>query len=199
MKRAVLYIHGQGGSASEAEHYHFLFPEADVIGLEYQANTPWEAAEEFPTRYAELTKDYDEITLIANSIGAFFCMSAPVDPKIKRAFFISPIVNMERLITDMMQWAAVSEEELKEKQEIATSFGETLSWKYLCYVREHPISWQIPTHILYGDRDNLTALPTVTEFAERIGTTLTVMAGGEHWFHTQEQMDFLDRWILAHR
>ena len=24
---------------------------------------------------------------------------------------------------------------------------------------------------------------------------LTMMAGGEHWFHTAEQMAFLDRWI----
>ena len=27
--------------------------------------------------------------------------------------------------------------------------------------------------------------------------TLTVMEGGEHWFHTEEQMDFLDRWIAG--
>jgi len=24
---------------------------------------------------------------------------------------------------------------------------------------------------------------------------LTVMKGGEHWFHTKEQMAFLDAWI----
>jgi len=23
------------------------------------------------------------------------------------------------------------------------------------------------------------------------------MEGGEHWFHTEEQMDFLDRWIAG--
>ena len=25
--------------------------------------------------------------------------------------------------------------------------------------------------------------------------SLTVMEGGEHWFHTEEQMRFLDEWI----
>ena len=25
--------------------------------------------------------------------------------------------------------------------------------------------------------------------------TLTVMKGGEHWFHTEEEMKFLDEWI----
>ena len=64
--------------------------------------------------------------------------------------FISPIVNMEKVITDMMAWANVTEEELCAKREIETSFGETLSWEYLCYVREHPVSWTIPTEILYG-------------------------------------------------
>ncbi len=26
-------------------------------------------------------------------------------------------------------------------------------------------------------------------------TTLTIMKNGEHWFHTEEQMKFLDSWI----
>ena len=28
---------------------------------------------------------------------------------------------------------------------IPTSLGEDLSWDYLCYVREHPASWTVPT------------------------------------------------------
>ena len=31
--------------------------------------------------------------------------------------------------------------------------------------------------------------------ADQIGATLTVMKGGEHWFHTDNQMAFLDQWI----
>lgn len=55
--------------------------------------------------------------------------------------------------------------------------------------------WQIPTHILYGGKDNLTAIDTVSDFADQIGATLTVMENGEHWFHTEEQMQLLDSWI----
>ena len=102
---------------------------------------------------------------------------------------------MEKLIGNMMMWANVTERELAEKQEIPTNFGETLSWKYLCYVREHPISWRVPTRILYGEHDNLTSLETIYAFAERTGAALIVMPGGEHWFHTDEQMQFLDKWI----
>ena len=55
--------------------------------------------------------------------------------------------------------------------------------------------WTVPTHILYGEKDNLTSYETIAEFAHRIGATLTVMENGEHWFHTKEQMDFLSDWI----
>ena len=122
-------------------------------------------------------------------------MNALAEKNISKALFISPIVNMERLITDMMIWANVTEDELCRKKEISTDFGETLSWKYLCYVRKHPIKWNIPTCILYGANDNLTSLETVSEFAEQTGAILTVMNDGEHWFHTEEQMEFLDNWI----
>ena len=50
---------------------------------------------------------------------------------------------------------------------------------------------------LYGERDELTDMRTITEFAEKSGAALTVMPGGEHWFHTDEQLRFLDRWISA--
>ena len=195
MKKLTVYVHGKVGNAAEAEHYIPLFPECEVIGFDYRAENPWEAKAEFPAFFDEQKKHFDEITLIANSIGAFFSMSSLDEKQIKRAMFISPIVNMERLIRNMMTWANVSEADLRERGEIATSFGETLSWKYLCYVRENPLKWRVPTAILYGERDNLTSFPTISAFAEKTGASLTVMQGGEHWFHTDEQTAFLDNWI----
>ena len=41
----------------------------------------------------------------------------------------------------------------------------------------------------------LPCIETVSEFAEQTGAILTVMNDGEHWFHTEEQMEFLDNWI----
>ena len=46
MKKAVLYIHGKGGSAAEAEHYKELFTSYDVIGLDYKTYTSWETGQE---------------------------------------------------------------------------------------------------------------------------------------------------------
>ena len=168
-----------------------------MIGFDYQARTPWEAREEFCAFFDSVAGAYRPVAVIANSIGAYFAMEALSAKQIEKAFFISPIVNLEQLIGDMMRWAGVSEEELRAKREIETAFGETLSWEYLCYVRDHPPRWHAPTHILYGGKDHLTAAETMTDFAGRVGASLTVMENGEHWFHTEEQLAFLDRWIVS--
>ena len=195
MKHMVVYVHGKGGSADEAEHYGPLFPGCKVVGFDYRAQTPWEARGEFPRYFDSLRADCGSLTLIANSIGAFLSMSALSPRQFDRALFISPVVDMEKLIADMMVWANVTEDELRARGEIPTEFGETLSWDWLCDVRRHPIRWTVPTRILYGERDSLTSLETMSAFAARTGASLTVMPGGEHWFHTPEQMAFLDRWI----
>lgn len=199
MKTAVVYVHGKGGNAAEAEDYKPLFPGADVIGFAYRSQTPWEARQEFPPFFEACREGHGSLILIANSIGAFFSMNALSEPTVDQALFVSPIVNMEKLITDMMSWAGITEKELRERGEIRTEFGETLSWNYLCYVREHRIDWKIPTRILYGEKDGLTSFETISLFADAIRAPLTVMPGGEHWFHTEEQMRFLNTWVKASR
>ena len=68
---------------------------------------------------------------------------------------------MERLILTMMCWANVTEAQLQEKGEISTDFGQTLSWQYLCWAREHTLqNWQIPTEILYAGQDTMTDTAT---------------------------------------
>ena len=194
-EKAVIYIHGKGGNAAEADHYKKLFPQYEVIGFDYLSQTPWEAIEEFSDFFEEVSKLYRSIILIANSIGAYFAMNALGKAQVEKAYFISPIVNMEKLITDMMQWAGVTEANLKEQGSIEMDFGETLSWEYLSWVRNHPLSWDVPTSILYGSADNMQDMDTIQLFADNNGADLTVMENGEHWFHTEEQMEFLDMWL----
>ena len=196
MKHLVIYVHGKGGSAEEAGHYGPLFPDAEVIGFDYRAKTPWEAKAEFLSFFAAQKSRCDRLTLVANSIGAFFSMSSLDETLIDQAFFISPIVDMEQLIGSMMLWSNVTEQELARRLEIPTEFGETLSWEYLLYVRKHPVLWRVSTRILYGEHDTLTSFETILAFAKKIGANLTVMPGGEHWFHTERQLQFLDSWLL---
>ena len=194
--KAVLYVHGKGGNAAEAAFYEAIFPECDVMGFDYKAETPWESIGEFQAEAKRLLSEYDSVILVANSIGAYFSLLSLADTPIEKAYFISPIANMEKLILDMMQWDGVTEDEIKEKGVIATDFGEDLSWEYLTWVRSHPVSWHIPTEILYGSEDNLQSMETVKNFAAGCGAGLTIMEQGEHWFHTEEQLQFLREWLI---
>lgn len=195
MNRLIIYIHGLGGNAKEAEHYKPLLKKSDVIGFDYKAKNPWEAKEEFSRFFDQKSAGYDSVVLIANSIGAFFAMCSLSGKRISKALFVSPVADMEKLIEAMMAQSNVTEAELRQKKEIKTDFGQTLSWQYLCHVRENPISWNIPTCVLYGEKDNLISSETITAFSKKIGAKLTVAKNAEHWFHTPEQMKALDKWV----
>ncbi len=174
----LLYIHGKGGSAEEAGHYRKLFPFCDIVGLDYKSFTPWGVGKEIRERVHSLKGKCKNIFLIANSIGAFYSMNAGIERDIIHAWFISPIVDMERLITDRMKQVNLSESELREKGVIKTDLGDELSWEYLCYIRKNPIEWKVPTDILYGSEDGLTPPDSITAFSENDRRSLTVMKGG---------------------
>lgn len=194
--RTVLYVHGKDGSAKESERYKALFPGYTVVGLDYETFSPWETGREISAAVKDIR---GEIILIANSIGAYFSLCAGIDDRIGEAYFISPVVDMERMILDLMALCGVEERDLQKRGVIPTDFGEDLSWEYLSYVRSHPVRWNAPTHILYGSEDRLVPFETVCAFSKNHGASLTVMEGGEHWFHTEEQMRFLDAWVRETR
>ena len=195
MKNVVIYIHGKYGTAEEAEHYKKIFNEADIIGFKYTSEYPWDFQKEFSNFIENIYAKYKKISIIANSIGAYFTMLSLINKNIEKAFFISPIVDMEKLITDMMVSENITEKELYKKKKIKTSFGEILSWDYFTFARKNPIEWNIPTYILYGENDDLTSYETILNFTNKSKANLTIMKGGEHWFHTDEQIEFLNNWI----
>ena len=120
MKNLIIYVHGKGGSAGEAEYYKMFFPNSEVIGFDYRSQTLWEAKKEFLAFFTAQRSRFEHVTLVANSIGAFFGLSSLDETLVDRAYLISPIVDMEKLICDMMQWSGVTEQELAEKLEITT-------------------------------------------------------------------------------
>jgi len=82
---------------------------------------------------------WKHISLFACSLGAYFSLVAYQEISFRKCLFLSPILDMEYLIQNMMKWFNVSEELLKVKGEVPTPMGETLSWFYHTYVREHPV------------------------------------------------------------
>ena len=144
--------------------------------------------------YAKL--NYEEINLWACSMGAYFSLLAYKDEKIKQCVFLSPVVNMKFIIDNMMLWSNTTEEKLKEKQEIKTDFGQTLYWDYYKYVKDNPITnLNKKTYILYGDKDNMQDRAIIERFVKDFNCNLTIMENGEHYFHTEEQLNYYKNWL----
>lgn len=194
-KKSILYIHGKGGSSAEAEAYQKACPDFNVIGVDYDGSFPWTAQEPIRRTYDRVSEKQNRIIVLANSIGAYFAMHALQTRAIEKALFISPILDMEQLILGRMRAAGISESELRERGAIPCDFGEPLSWKDLCFVRENPIVWEAPTEILCAGSDPFTPHQTVEAFAAAHSAGVTIMENGEHWFHTGEQLAFLETWL----
>ncbi|WP_369283993.1 alpha/beta hydrolase [Oscillibacter sp. GMB15532] len=206
-QKVYLFVHGQCGCREEGlafaeiacpAGYQVLaidLPGHGVRKGEENRFNPWTVVPELQVILKYMRSCWASISLRANSIGAHFSMLAFADEELHKALFVSPIVNMERLINHMMQWADVTEQELETRREIVTDFGQTLSWHYLTWERQHPMqSWRCSTSILYAGRDNMTSRETVEQFVAAHSAMLTVMENGEHWFHTPEQLAVLQAW-----
>ncbi len=141
-------------------------------------------------------KNYEKISIFGCSMGAYFSLLAFKDDIINQCLFLSPIVNMFELIKQMMMWANVNEDILKEKKVIPTNFGQTLYFDYYNYVKSHPInSWNKNTLILYGNNDDLQSLQQINNFVKLSNAKLDVLENGEHYFHTEKQLECYKKWL----
>ncbi len=206
--KLFIYIHGQGGFKEEAlafadmaDHYEWQvlsidLPEHGERREEKNSFDPWHIVPELSAVMEYAKFNWNKIALYANSIGAWFSMLSFGNEKLDECLFVSPILDMQQIIFNMMNWAEVSEEQLRRERIISTSFGHTLSWDYLLYAKNHPITkWNVPTRILYGGHDELTERSVAEKFTKHFNCHLTVMEDGEHWFHTPEQLKVLNQWV----
>lgn len=138
---------------------------------------------------------WNEVSLYACSLGAYFSLHAYFARGFKQCLFQSPILDMEYLIGQMMQWFAVSEKRLEQEKEIDTPI-DVLSWEYYQYVKAHPVTnWKTPTGILYAGKDNLQSMQVVTDFARKFGCTVTVSECSEHPFMEAGDGPIVERWL----
>ena len=198
-RKAIIYIHGLHGSSKEADNYSYLCKEYDVLGLDYQDGNPWEVKDIIRSKFKKLIKGYKEVIVIANSIGAFYTYEYLSDFNIKQAFFISPVASMYKILFDYIFTGRVSLEELKEKKFITLVDGVTLSYDfYQDYSHnDYHGNWKVPTDILYGSMDKLVYIENIADFlAAHPLSRLTIKEGSEHYFHTDEEKQFIKEWIL---
>lgn len=139
--------------------------------------------------------NWEEVSLFACSLGAYFSLNAYPGRNLKKCLFQSPILNMEYLIRQMMNWFQISEEQLFCKKEIETPI-DRLSWEYYQYVKAHPVTaWPFPTSILYAGKDNLQSLEVVRNFSDTFGCDLTIAQNSGHAFMAEGDGDLVIQWL----
>lgn len=143
-------------------------------------------------------KRWAHVGLFACSLGACFSLAAYADEPLEQALFLSPVLDMRRLIENMMGWFGVTQERLCRERAIETPTGETLYWDYYCYVKEHPVRrWDTPTSILCGGRDELCEPDVTARFARQYGCRLLTRPEAGHYFHTPKELEALRQWLTA--
>ena len=179
-KGVYLYVHGQHSSKEAAESFAEVvngkgwqvlsidLPEHGERKAEENTFYAWNVVPELRMLLKYAREHWRHVSLRTHSIGAYFSMMSYQGECFDNVQLVSPILDMQKLCEDMMNWAGVSPAELEKKEFIKTDFGQTLCWQEYCYAKDYPVrTWNPGTVILYGSRDNLTTLDTVKSFCER--------------------------------
>lgn len=138
-----------------------------------------------------------EISIFACSMGAYFALMAYHYFDIKQSFFLSPVVDMHKIIMGMMDGFDISEERLEQEKTITLPIGQILDWDSYHFVKTNPITfeWNSPIHILYGKQDNMCAYDDIVDFSNKYNALVTVDQEGEHYYHTPAHLDTIDQWF----
>lgn len=104
---------------------------------------------------------------------------------------------MEQVIQGMMTSFNVSEQRLKEERTIPLPIGKVLDWDYYSYVRQHLVDfrWDSPVFILYSSKDMISPREEIDSFFHKYNGKLTVLENGEHYFSSEEQLYFFEKWL----
>lgn len=209
--RLYIYVHGKLGDKEEARFFaekavprgfQVLSLDLPEHGGRKEEGCPcavWNGVSDLAAVGEYARRGWSGVYLYAVSLGAYFSLLAYRGFPLVKCLFLSPLLDMQRLIESMLRQLGVSPQTLEERGEIPAPGGETLRWDYYSYVRERPVDeWNVPTEILYGSEDALTPRDAAAGFAKRFFCGLTVLEGGGHWFHGEGQLAFLDGWLDKH-
>lgn len=208
--KGYIYVHGKMSCKEYAETFAWIADEHGFQTLSFdlpehgeRVGTParcdvWNGIHDLDTIADYAFERWQNVSLFACSLGAYFSLNAYGGRKLEKCLFKSPIVDMKWLVGNMMLWSGVTPEQLREQKEIATSI-DTLRWDYYSYILEHTdYRWDIPTSILYAGRDDLQPEESVRGFALKHGCELTVSPDSLHPFMEEKDFPIVTEWVRAH-
>lgn len=205
-ERVFLFVHGQCGNKEEGERFaHVAAPYGyQVLAVDLPEHggrsdgaklVPWEVVPELQRviRYAKTR--WEQISVRAISIGAWFSLLSFAQERVEQCLLSSPLTDMEGFIRGLMLSARVTEEQLRAAGEIKIPGGQTLSYPYLCFAREHPVcAIGLRTAVLYATGDRVIPRASVDRFVGENRCALTIIEGGEHWIHLPCDVEEMRLW-----
>ena len=175
----------------------FDLPEhGERMGTDF-ALTPDHAVGDLQSVYDYAKTCTRSIVLFGCSLGAYLSLIAYPEGHPQQVLFLSPLVDMQSFIQGVMTINNIDDEQLKREQTIAIPNGPPLSWAYLQQAIARPVSptWDCPIDILYGANDTVVPKSQIDNFAQRYRAQVQILAGGDHFFHTKDQMTTFRSWI----
>ncbi len=175
-EKVFLFVHGLHGRKEEALSFaEVVVPKGyQVLGIKLPVERkPWEVLPLLNNVRDYLYENWKSVSVRANSIGSWFTLLAFQSMKVEQALFVSPILDMKRFIELMPQ---------REDD-------------YYEWVVNNPIiRWAAPTYILRPEMDLVVSEEVGRDFISQHQCQVTIMADGEHWFHTPTQLVVLRKW-----
>ena len=177
--RVFLFVHGLHGRKEESLAFaEVAVPKGyQVLGVDLPVERkPWEVLPLLNEVRDYLYRNWESVSIRANSIGSWFSLLAFQGVKVDKALFVSPLLDMKKYI-----------EEMPTREE-----------DYYEWTVNNPITcWDAPTFILRPEEDPVVKETIGRDFIHQYKCRLTIMPDGEHWFHTPKQLAFLNAWEMS--
>ncbi len=175
-EKVFLYVQGLHGRKEEALDFaEVAVPKGyQILSIDLPVERePWEVLPLLNEVRDFLYENWKNVSVRANSIGAWFALLAFQNMKVEQALLVSPILDMKKFIELMPQ---------REDD-------------YYEWVVNHPITrWDASTYILRPAVDPVVSEEVGRDFINQHQCQVTLMPNGEHWFHTPEQLAFMKTW-----
>ena len=194
--KAYIYVHGKYGSSEEAPFYKDYLAEEEVIGFSYlDDESPYLIKERLRSLFDELKKSYDEVNVIANSIGCYYAYVSLFDKEVNKTMFISPFVHLEKYIDMVMARFNISLSKLEEEKHIVLEGYEPLDYIFYKFVKENKVKYQKKINVIYGLEDNLVSYDNIDSFVKENDVILTTVEKGKHFFKDDFEIKALKEWL----
>ncbi len=189
--KIVIYICVANEPCPSSKFIADQFRNYSVKTIKYQTPNIFIEGLDIKKKFVKVTRDYDEVILVAHSFGAIYAIENLYSYNIKHAFFISPIIDMYQYYFDIMNKIHITEKKLKTSKIISLENGLQISYDFYRHSMIDIDKWDVPTKVIYGYKDRLVFINTITNFIADHNAKLVINRTAGHPFNEPSDKTFL--------